>query len=314
LIGKKLLNGFGSGGKAEIGSLAFQESKENLSKIIDGADVLFLIAGLGKGTGSGVTPELAKLAKDKNITTVAIVTLPSISTEGDKVYTNAVVNYEKVKQNSDCICTISNDKILLSDKKLSLIDEFKKGNEEIGSIINDFVDIITETYEFNIDFADLRNFLKENKHFVHLHLRSEENNMKDLKESFEKAIKNSYSSIVFAQDKPVNLLANFKITPKTTSLPKELKDIISAHAKNRNISFVYGLDAENNSLIDISIFASIEEQAIEKSDTSYQKNESEEESMLNETKMIVEQYKTTSVPTVQKNSFSFEMEDDEDNN
>jgi cell division protein FtsZ len=195
LIGENELKGFGSGGDPVVGKKAFEENKNDVSEILSDADIVFIIAGLGKGTGSGVGPEIAKIAKEKNILTISIVTLPSVTIEGEKIYEIASESYQEMNQNCDSICAISNDKIISNNGETEFFTQLEKGNKEIGSIISDFVNIISNAGRINIDFRDLKSFLKESKYFLHTIINIEKGiQYEALQQKIASAIDKSYSN------------------------------------------------------------------------------------------------------------------------
>jgi cell division protein FtsZ len=259
LIGEKKLKGFGSGGNPSIGRDAFAENKADVEKILSSkTDILFIIAGLGKGTGSGVSPEIAKIARANNITTVAIVTIPSINVEGRKVYENSLESYSELEKSCDSLCAISNEKIISTAAETAFFDQLSKGNKEIGSTISDFVDIVTSAGKLNIDYHDLESFLKHNKYFFHtLIVLDKVYNYENLNTLITDAISKSYSNINF-ELADIEVIVNFKINSGTQSkLIEDTKNILEKISNNSNIKLIYGIEETSTSdNVEISLFIS----------------------------------------------------------
>jgi len=124
-LGKQLTSGLGAGSKPEIGEKAAKESEEEIRNILEGADMVFISAGMGGGTGTGAAPVVAKIAKSLGALTIGVVTKP-FSFEGAKRSQNAEYGIENMKREVDALITVPNQKLLeLNDPKLSFIDAFK---------------------------------------------------------------------------------------------------------------------------------------------------------------------------------------------
>ena len=160
-IGKGITKGLGSGMNPELGRQAAEESVEELEEVIDNADMIFITCGLGGGTGSGASPVVAELAKNKGILTVAVVTKP-FTFEGSKRKEVAENAYENLKDKVDAIISIHNDRILqIIDKKTSLIDAFKTVDDVLRQGISGISDLITTHGVVNADFADVRSIMQD---------------------------------------------------------------------------------------------------------------------------------------------------------
>lgn len=246
LLGKKQFAGIGSGGIASNGKIAAESDKEKISELIKGSHILFLIAGLGKGTGSGATPIIAQIAKELDICTVAIVCTPSIQAEGKKVYENAHQNFNILTKSTTCFTTISNDKILTnSSNRLSLIAAFKKANEEISTIVQTIVDIINIPVEINIDFADVRNFLQDSDSFVvsNFELKNSDYSYETLKAKVNENIENSFSGIKLNNINKI--LANIFVSDDTSvSITSDINRLFTEKTGNDDISVVNGMQYE----------------------------------------------------------------------
>ena len=160
-IGQKLTKGLGCGADPEQGEKAAQESTEDLSNIIKGADMVFVTCGMGGGTGTGGAPVVAKLAKDMGILTVGVVTRP-FTFEGKQRQLNSDAGIEKLKEVVDTLIVIPNDKLLqIVDRRTSMPDALKKADEVLQQAVRGITDLINEPGEINIDFADVQTVMRD---------------------------------------------------------------------------------------------------------------------------------------------------------
>jgi cell division protein FtsZ len=155
-IGKTITRGLGAGMNPDIGRAAAEESKDEILEVIKNADMVFITAGLGGGTGTGAAPVVAELAKKVGILTVAVVTKP-FAFEGAKRRELADKGLEALKHHVDTIIMIPNDRILqIIDKKTSLLDAFKTVDEILRQGVAGISDLITTPGMINVDFADVK--------------------------------------------------------------------------------------------------------------------------------------------------------------
>jgi cell division protein FtsZ len=155
-IGKKVTNGLGAGSDASIGRLAALEDTERIIEILDGADMVFVTAGLGGGTGTGAAPVVASLAKELNALTVAVVTKP-FSFEGSRRMKQAEKGLGDLASTVDTVIAIPNDKLLsLVPKGTSFIDSFKAADDVLRQAVQGIADIISTPGVINRDFSDIR--------------------------------------------------------------------------------------------------------------------------------------------------------------
>ena len=160
-IGEKLTRGLGAGAKPIVGEQAAEESREDLSKALSGADMVFVTGGMGGGTGTGAAPVAALCARELGALTIAVVTKP-FSFEGKVRMKNALEGIEKLKGNVDAILVVSNDKLLqIFDKKTPLRDAFKTADEVLRQGIQGISDLITVPGVINLDFADVRTIMSD---------------------------------------------------------------------------------------------------------------------------------------------------------
>jgi len=155
-IGAKLTNGLGSGGNPEIGKQAALEDTEKLIEVIQGADMLFLTAGLGGGTGTGATPVIANLASEMGILTVAIVTKP-FNFEGKIRAMQAIQGLKELKEVADTVIAIPNERLLQTvDANTTLEEAFKLADDVLFQAVQGIADLITRPGLINLDFADVK--------------------------------------------------------------------------------------------------------------------------------------------------------------
>ena len=158
-IGPTVTSGLGAGANPEIGESAAKESLSEIDKILDGADLVFLTAGMGGGTGTGAIPIIAEEAKSRGIITVAIVTVPFLF-EGRLRRTKAENGIEKLKPFVNSLIVISNDRLLKnSDQNISIIDAFKLTDDVLKQAVESISDLINSVGDINIDFADIQTIL-----------------------------------------------------------------------------------------------------------------------------------------------------------
>jgi len=155
-IGEKLTRGLGAGGNPAVGQKAAEESSEDLYEALRGADMIFVTAGMGGGTGTGATPIIAQIAKDVGALTVGVVTKP-FAFEGTRRRQSAEEGILNLKERVDTLILIPNDRLLtLADPKLSMVEAFSLADEVLHQGIQGISDTITETGVVNVDFADVK--------------------------------------------------------------------------------------------------------------------------------------------------------------
>ncbi|AWZ49831.1 cell division protein FtsZ [Hathewaya limosa] len=158
-IGDKLTKGLGAGANPEIGRKAAEESKEEISEAIKGADMVFITAGMGGGTGTGAAPVVAEIAKSMNILTVGVVTKP-FPFEGRKRMLQAELGIKELKEKVDTLVTIPNERLLtMVDKKTSLMEAFGYADDVLRQGVQGIADLITVPGLVNLDFADVRTIM-----------------------------------------------------------------------------------------------------------------------------------------------------------
>lgn len=178
-LGEKLTKGLGAGGDPEKGEKAAEESLEEISATVKGADMVFVTCGMGGGTGTGAAPVIAKAAKDQGILTVGVVTKP-FSFEGKRRSVNAKNGIEKMKENVDSLIVIPNDRLLeIVDKRASMDDALKKADEVLQQAVFGITNLINLPGLINLDFADVKAVM-ENKGIAHIGIGSAKGDEKAL--------------------------------------------------------------------------------------------------------------------------------------
>lgn len=156
VLGRELTRGLGAGANPEIGLKAAQESRDEIRNALQGADMVFLTAGMGGGTGTGATPVIASVAKELGALVVAVVTRP-FTFEGKKRINQANEGIMKLKDQVDALIVIPNDKLLeISDKRTPLSEAFKLADEVLKQAVQGVTDLILRPGLVNVDFADVR--------------------------------------------------------------------------------------------------------------------------------------------------------------
>lgn len=160
-IGEKLTKGLGAGASPEVGEAAAEESKDEISDMIRGADMVFVTCGMGGGTGTGAAPIVAKLAKDMGILTVGIVTKP-FTFEGRTRMNNAVSGIDKLKETVDTLIVIPNDKLLeIVDRRTGMQEALRKADEVLQQGVQGITELINVPALINLDFADVQTVMKD---------------------------------------------------------------------------------------------------------------------------------------------------------
>ena len=160
-IGTKLTNGLGAGAKPEVGRQAAEETKDEIKNIVKDAEMVFVTAGMGGGTGTGAAPIIAEAAKSLGILTVAVVTKPFFF-EGPQRMRNAEEGIKQLAERVDAIVTIPNDLLLkIADKKVTINDSFKLADDVLRQGVQGIIEVITQRGIMNCDFADVRTIMKD---------------------------------------------------------------------------------------------------------------------------------------------------------
>ena len=160
-IGEKLTKGLGAGAQPEVGEKAAEESEEDISAALKGADMVFVTCGMGGGTGTGATPVVARIAKNQGALTVGVVTKP-FRCESRTRMANALSGIDKLKESVDTLIVIPNDKLLeVVDRRTTMPEALKKADEVLQQGIQGITDLINVPSLINLDFADVQTVMKD---------------------------------------------------------------------------------------------------------------------------------------------------------
>ncbi|MDT9587494.1 MAG: cell division protein FtsZ [Candidatus Arsenophonus melophagi] len=163
-IGTNITKGLGAGANPEIGRNAAEEDREAFCNVLHGADMVFIAAGMGGGTGTGAAPIVAEVAKELSILTVAVVTKP-FNFEGKKRMACAETGILELSKHVDSLITIPNDKLLkVLGRGISLLDAFSAANDVLKGAVQGIAELITHPGLMNVDFADVRTVMSEMGH------------------------------------------------------------------------------------------------------------------------------------------------------
>ncbi|WP_408606162.1 cell division protein FtsZ [Acetitomaculum ruminis] len=160
-IGEKLTKGLGAGAKPEIGAKAAEENREDIARVVEGADMIFVTCGMGGGTGTGAAPVIAEIAKEMGILTVGVVTKP-FKFEARVRMENANLGIENLKQHVDTLIIIPNDKLLeIVDRNTSMPEALKVADEVLKQAVQGITDLINRPSLINLDFADVKTVMSD---------------------------------------------------------------------------------------------------------------------------------------------------------
>ncbi len=252
-IGQDLTKGLGAGADPEIGKMAAEESQDQLREAIKGADMVFITAGMGGGTGTGATPIISEIARDLGALTVGVVTKP-FPFELHKRKVQAEEGIKSLKEKVDTLIVIPNERLLqLADKKTSILDAFRMVDDVLHQGVQGISDLITVPGIINLDFADVKTIMAgTGTALMGVGVSSEDNRAED---AANKAITSPLleTTISGAQGILINItggenLGLFEV--------HEAADIISSHAdSNANIIFGAVIDESMNEDIRVTVIA-----------------------------------------------------------
>ncbi len=165
-LGNNITKGLGAGANPEVGTAAAAESTEEIAAAIGGADMLFLTAGMGGGTGTGAIPLIAKTAREMGVLTVAVVTEP-FAFEGEKRKATAAVGLEALRENADSMIVVPNENLLAYlGPDVTLVDAFAAANDVVANAVQSIAELITTSGLINVDFADVKTVMSAMGHAI----------------------------------------------------------------------------------------------------------------------------------------------------
>ena len=160
-LGNEMTKGLGAGANPEVGRQAAMDDRDRIAEVLKGADMVFITAGMGGGTGTGAAPVVAEVARELGILTVAVVTKP-FPFEGRKRMAVADAGIRELQDNVDSLITVPNEKLLsVLGKATSLLDAFKEANDVLLGAVQGIADLIIRPGMINVDFADVRTVMSE---------------------------------------------------------------------------------------------------------------------------------------------------------
>jgi cell division protein FtsZ len=241
LIGKETTKGLGAGADINVGRKAAEEQIDEIKNAIKGADLLFLTAGLGGGSGSGSIPLVARLAREMNILNIAIVTLPFLM-EGKHRAENARIALEELEQYSDTLIVIQNERLLEIVPNLALAEAFSFADEILANAVKGIVDVVLNPGLVNVDFADLKAIIKEGKFGV-IGL-GESKSEKRAIEAAEKAISHPLLNVEVKNGKAalIDIISDPSITVRESQ--KVIETVASRLSEDAKI--IWGVQLDKN--------------------------------------------------------------------
>lgn len=276
-IGEKITKGLGAGANPDIGQRSAEESKEEIYNALEGADMVFITAGMGGGTGTGAAPVVASIAKELEILTVGVVTKP-FTFEGKNRMMQAEKGIEDLKTKVDTLVTIPNDRLLqVAEKKTSLEDAFKIADDVLLQGVQGISDLIAVPGLINLDFADVSTIM-ENKGLAHMGIgrASGENRAS---EAAQKAIQSPLleTSIQGAKGVLLNITGGSQLGLFEVNEAAELV----AQAADPDVNLIFGAVIDDSLQDEIKItviatgFDAVEIQSFDELETAFNKNASQ---------------------------------------
>ena len=251
-LGEKLTKGLGAGADPEIGKKAAEESRAQIVEKLKGADLVFITAGMGGGTGTGAAPVVAAIAREMGILTIAVVTKP-FGFEGRTRLANAELGIKNLSKCVDTLVVIPNDRLLSIASKTSIVDAFRIADEVLRQGIQGISDLIATPSLINLDFADVRTVMK-NRGLAHMGIGEGKGERR-----FENAVRQAIASPLLetsingAKAVIINVKGGFDLTLDEVSMAVNMvKDVISPDA---NTIFGATVDEKYNDRIIITIVA-----------------------------------------------------------
>ncbi len=160
VLGNELTGGLGAGGDPKVGHDAAEASSEDIKEIVEGANIVFVAAGMGGGTGTGAAPVISRIAREAGALTIAVITRP-FNFEGKKRKINAVQGINDLKENVDAYIIVSNDKVMFANGSNGFVQSFKEADKVLSQSVRTITDLITIPGLINLDFNDIKNTLKD---------------------------------------------------------------------------------------------------------------------------------------------------------
>jgi cell division protein FtsZ len=237
MIGEKLTRGLGAGGVAERGQKAAEESKDEIRALLQGADMVFITAGMGGGTGTGAAPVIASIAQQMGILTVGIVTKP-FNFEGKKRITQAQEGIERLKENVDALIVIPNERLkLVTEHKITFANAFTIADDVLRQALQSISDLIQTEAIINLDFADVTTVLKD-AGYAHMGMGRATG-----KDKAEEAAKNAIASPLLETsiNGAKSVIINFTSSPDIELAEIELASSMVQKAAHPDANIIFGV-------------------------------------------------------------------------
>ncbi|KRK98301.1 cell division protein FtsZ [Secundilactobacillus odoratitofui DSM 19909 = JCM 15043] len=241
-LGPKLTRGLGAGSNPEIGSKAAQESEEQISEALSGADMVFVTAGMGGGTGNGAAPVVAKLAKEQGALTVGVVTRP-FTFEGPKRSRFAAEGVAAMKENVDTLIVIANNRLLeIVDKKTPMMEAFQEADNVLRQGVQGISDLITSPGYVNLDFADVKTVMQDQgSALMGIGSANGENRTED---ATKKAISSPLLEVSI--DGAEQVLLNITGGPDLSLFEAQAASEIVSQAATSDVNIIFGTSIDEN--------------------------------------------------------------------
>ncbi len=273
LIGKSITNGLGAGSDPKIGEEAAKEAKEDIKKVVEGSDMVFITCGLGGGTGTGSSPIIAEICKKLGILTVAIVTLP-FTMECKQRMVNAKMGLEKLEKIVDTLIIIPNDKLLEIVPDVSITTAFKVADEVLVNAVKGIAELVTKPGLVNLDFADVKAVMS-NGGMAMIGMGESDTENRAM-ESVERALNNPLLDIDIdgAKDALINITGGTSITIKECQ--EIVEHVASRLSPNANILWGAQIAKELGETIRTMVVVTGIENAFFEREESYKKSKKKE--------------------------------------
>ena len=241
-LGPKLTKGLGAGANPDVGEKAAEESEEQISEALKGANMIFVTAGMGGGTGTGAAPVIAKVAKEMGALTVGVVTRP-FSFEGPKRARFAAEGVQKMKEHVDTLIIISNNRLLeIVDKKTPMLQAFQEADNVLRQGVQGITDLITSPGYVNLDFADVTTVMKD-KGSALMGIGSA-NGENRIEEATKKAISSPLLEVSI--DGAEQVLLNITGGPDLSLFEAQTASEIVTNAASSDVNIIFGTSINEN--------------------------------------------------------------------
>lgn len=250
-IGEKLTKGLGCGADPEKGEKSAEESREELTEVIRGADMVFVTCGMGGGTGTGAAPVVAQIAKEMGILTVGVITKP-FAFEGKVRMDNALNGIERLRHNVDTLIVIPNDRLLqIIDKRTSMSEALKKADEVLKQSVQGITELMNTNALINLDFADVSKVMKD-KGIAHIGIGKASGEDK-CRKAIEEAISSPLLDTTVDGAKDLILFFSGDIQMlEVTAASAIVNDLAD---RNANIIFGASEDLSENDTVSVTVIA-----------------------------------------------------------